>query len=117
LEDSQEQKQWIHLNAFLAYLTSFVSDPHMESPFNFAPHAIWILRETLEGEKELLPYQIETAKAWLSNAGSQMQKWSAERVEWPNEEGTPGVKYSDKDWKGYTEERLEIWKHKIGWTE
>jgi hypothetical protein len=41
-------------------------------------------------------------------AGSQMQKWSKERIEYPDEEAIQGVKYSDKDWKGFTEERLEL---------
>jgi hypothetical protein len=117
LKNPQEQKQWVHLNAFLAYLTSQISDPHEFSPFNFARNAIWAFKDTLEGDKELLPYHIETANAWFNNAGSQMQKWSSERAEWPNEEATPGIAYSEKDWKGFTEERLDIWKYKIGWTD
>jgi hypothetical protein len=113
LEDPQEQKQWIQFNAFLAHLTSKVSDPHEDSSFNFANRAIWVLRETLEGEKELLQYQIETARVWLNVAGSQIQKWSDEGAEWPDEVATPGVAFSGKDWKGYNEERLKIWKSKI----
>jgi len=114
ISDQEEQQQWINLNAFLAKLTAENALQHQGGPLDFALYGIWMLRDALEADNKSVPkYQIDVAKVWLEEAGPVLQKMSQEGRTYEGRVARPGSAYDDKDWKGFSQDRWDIWTTKV----
>lgn len=96
--------------AFLARLTALSKE---KDPFDFSLYALWALREAFE--EECPPgYNAEAAvrnaAVWIEYAGRTLGKLAGENREFKDRLAVPGKKYADKPWRGFTDERWNVWR-------
>jgi hypothetical protein len=115
LKESEEQTQWININAFLARLTAENAESSPEGSLDFSLYGIWALRDALEGVENIwVPsYKKDTAKVWIERAGLTMRKLSEQQRQFQGKMAAPGEGYSSKEWKGYNNERWEAWNSRL----
>jgi hypothetical protein len=115
LTDEEEKKQWININAFLALLTKDNAESSSGGPLDFSLYGIWSLRDALEvGESAAVPhYKKDAAKVWIQQAGPTLKKLSEQEKAFDGKMAAPGSAYSSKQWKGYNNERWEVWNTRL----
>lgn len=99
-------EQWTNLNAFVARLTSLSSSI---PAFDYSLYAIWSLRSAFEGA-EMDPAHAEAGKVWFLYAKDIIEQLSQEEKSFEGKLAAPGSKYSEKEWVGFSPDRLGIWK-------
>lgn len=77
--------------------------------FDFSLYAIWTLRSAYE-QNETDATAVEAAKMWFLYAKEAMEKLSHDGKSFEGPIAKAGEKYADRDWKGFSEERLVVWK-------
>lgn len=98
------------MSAFLARLTS-ISTP--DDPFDFSLYAVWALRTAFEEE---FPPNVDSGPAvrnaavWIKYSGSALWKATVDNRQFEGRVAIPGSKFSDKGWKGFSDERWRVWK-------
>jgi hypothetical protein len=115
LTEEEEKTQWININAFLAILTKDNAESSSGGPLDFSLYGIWSLRDALEGdESATLPqYKKDTAKVWIKLAGQTLKKLSEQEKTFDGKMAAPGSAFSSKQWKGYNNERWEVWNTRL----
>ena len=108
MTDTNEQKQWVNLNSFLAKLTKENAE---DGPLDFSLYGIWMLRDAMEGEQGVgvSDYKVDTAKAWLKYSGDTLQKLSQKGKSFQGRMAAPGEGFKDKNWTGFNMDRWQIW--------
>ncbi|KAK3366757.1 hypothetical protein B0T24DRAFT_367594 [Lasiosphaeria ovina] len=101
--------------AFMAKLTAIAGSDKPKDAFDFALFALWSLRTAFEeapppgqsaaGKAKLA----ELAAVWVRFAGDALHTMCKENRPFVANQGAPGDKYKDRKWKGFNEERWEIW--------
>ncbi|KAH7360622.1 hypothetical protein BKA65DRAFT_473766 [Rhexocercosporidium sp. MPI-PUGE-AT-0058] len=105
-KDDFSATEWVNLNAFVARLTALsLSIP----AFDFSLYAIWTMRSAFEGS-ESDDAAVGAAKMWFLYAGEFIEKLSREGKAFDGRIARGGENYGEKGWKGFCEERLEVWK-------
>ncbi|SPN99074.1 uncharacterized protein DNG_02113 [Cephalotrichum gorgonifer] len=97
-------------SAFLARLTA-TSTP--DDPFDFSLYALWALRCAFEEDcppGHCNDAAIRNAAVWIKYSGKALRKFVVENREFEGRVAIPGPKFSDKSWKGFTQERWNVWK-------
>jgi len=102
-------EQWTNLNAFVARLTSISPSVPI---FDYSLYAIWSLRAAFEGT-ETQAAHVDAGKVWFLYAKDIIEKLSEEKKTFEGRLAAPGSKYSEKEWVGFSQERLNIWKASI----
>lgn len=96
--------------AFLARLTALSKE---KDPFDFSLYALWALREAFEEECPSgynAEPAIRNAAVWIEYAGRTLWKLAVENREFRDRLAVPGKKFADKPWRGFTEERWNVWR-------
>ncbi|KAH6672164.1 hypothetical protein B0J14DRAFT_68293 [Halenospora varia] len=105
-KDDFSAEQWSNLNAFVARLTALsTSTP----AFDFSLYAIWTLRSAFEGTNKVSSADIEAAKVWFKYAKHIVEQLSHEKKTFEGPIAKGGDKYRNKEWKGFSDERLAVW--------
>ncbi|KAH7418302.1 hypothetical protein BKA64DRAFT_700832 [Cadophora sp. MPI-SDFR-AT-0126] len=107
-KDNFSTIEWTNLNAFVARLTALSLSLSIPA-FNFSLYAIWTLRsafETSSGDAAA----VEAAKMWFLYAGEAIEQLSRDGKSFEGAIAREGEKYAGKGWKGFSEERLAVWK-------
>ncbi|KAL5326835.1 hypothetical protein ACEPPN_004524 [Leptodophora sp. 'Broadleaf-Isolate-01'] len=105
-KDDFSATEWANLNAFVARLTALsVSIP----AFDFSLYAIWTMRSAFEGNESNAAV-VDAAKMWFLYAREFIEQSSREGKSFDGPIARAGVKYADKEWKGFCDERLDVWK-------
>lgn len=96
--------------AFLARLTALSKE---KDPFDFSLYALWALRDAFEEEcppSYNAEAAVRNAAVWIEYAGRTLWKLAVENREFRDRLAVPGKKYADKPWRGFTEERWNVWR-------
>lgn len=99
--------QWTNINAFVARLTAISPS---KSVLDFSLYAIWTLRLTLEETEDVEIKDLSSARVWFLYAKDVLEKLSKDLKTFDGNMAKPGYKFKEKDWRGFTLERLEIWR-------
>ncbi|TVY53513.1 hypothetical protein LCER1_G003426 [Lachnellula cervina] len=99
-------EQWCNLNAFAARLTSVSQSI---PAFDFSLYAIWTLRSAFEGTDEPSLTDADAGKVWFLYAKDTIGRLSGEEKIFDGKKAKSGDKYEDKEWRGFSPERLEVW--------
>lgn len=108
---TQEQLTRItNKTAFLARLTALSKE---KDPFDFSLYALWALRDAFEEEcpagYDAEP-AIRNAAVWIEYAGKMLWKLAVGNREFRDRLAIPGRKFAGKPWRGFTEERWNVWR-------
>ena len=96
--------------AFLARLTALSAE---DDALDFSLYALWALREAFEEECPTSYNSepaIRNAAVWIEYAGKTLWKKAVDNREFKDRLAIPGKKYSDKPWRGFSEERWNVWR-------
>ncbi|PVH86898.1 hypothetical protein DL98DRAFT_510361 [Cadophora sp. DSE1049] len=107
-KDGFSPTEWINLNAFVARLTALSLSLSIPA-FDFSLYAIWTLRSAFETSKGDAA-AVEAAKMWFLYAGEAIEQLSRDGKSFEGPIAKAGEKYPDMEWKGFSEERLAVWK-------
>ena len=98
--------------AFLARLTA-LSAPGPADPLDFSLYALWALRDAFEEEcpaNHNAEPAIRNAAVWIEYAGKTLWQQAVDGREFSGRQAAPGKKFADKAWRGFTEERWNVWR-------
>jgi len=107
-KDDFSASEWTNLNGFVARLTALSLSLSIPA-FDFSLYAIWAMRSAYE-KNEADAAAVEAAKIWFVYAKEAMEKLSRDGKSFEGPIAKAGEKYADRDWKGFSEERLAVWK-------
>lgn len=107
-KDDFSVSEWTNLNGFVARLTALSLSLSIPA-FDFSLYAIWTMRSAYE-KNEADAAAVEAAKIWFVYAKEAMEKLSRNGKSFEGPIAKAGEKYADRDWKGFSEERLAVWK-------
>lgn len=96
--------------AFLARLTA-ISTP--KNSLDFSLYGLWALRDAFEAEcppTHSAENAIRNAAVWIEFAGKTLWKLSVDGREFSDRLAIPGDKLADKPWRGFCEERWNVWR-------
>ncbi|KAK0129763.1 hypothetical protein ONS96_000318 [Cadophora gregata f. sp. sojae] len=107
-KDDFSTTEWTNLNAFVARLTALSLSLSIPA-FDFSLYAIWTMRSAFEtGEANIAA--VEAAKLWFLYAGDAIEQLSRDGKSFEGPIAKAGEKYADREWTGFSEERLTVWK-------
>ena len=107
-KDDFSTSEWTNLNAFVARLTALSLSLSIPA-FDFSLYAIWTLRSAYE-KSETDAAAVEAAKIWFVYAEEAMEKLSHDEKSFEGPIAKAGEKYADREWKGFNEKRLAVWR-------
>ncbi|KAK5652010.1 hypothetical protein OQA88_10913 [Cercophora sp. LCS_1] len=100
-------------STFLALLTAKSDIKNPKDPFNFSLFGLWSLRTAFEenpGRDVDITAAVRLAAPWVSAAGHVLWKLSQDGSDIAGGSGIPGPKYAEREWKGFTTDRWQVWK-------
>ncbi|KAL2261657.1 hypothetical protein VTK26DRAFT_3672 [Humicola hyalothermophila] len=111
----QEQARWYNWAGLLAQLTALSTDSEngRRDPFDFSLFALWAMRTAFEdrhSEGQNATFAQRQAAVWIRYAGAKLRKLCAKGHELEARVGVAGSKFGERPWKGFSEERWQIWK-------
>ncbi|CZS93573.1 uncharacterized protein RCO7_09519 [Rhynchosporium graminicola] len=109
-EDDFSIPEWTNLNAFAARLTA--SSPAIPT-LDYSLYAIWTMRSAFEDETADAA-AVEAAKMWFLYAGDVIERLSREGKSFDGPIAKGGQRFGGKAWRGFCEERLAVWKARLG---
>ncbi|KAK4152380.1 hypothetical protein C8A00DRAFT_34907 [Chaetomidium leptoderma] len=110
---AEERAKWANWVAFLAQLTARSEERDVEA-FDFSLIALWDLRCAFEeGRSQVSETAVKLAALWLLFAGKRLRKLSADDHKFDAKLGVARGDYSEREWKGFNEQRWEAWKHEL----
>ena len=95
---------------FLARLTALSTKG---DALDYSLYALWAFREAFEEECPAsynAEPAIRNAAVWIEYAGKTLWRLAVENREFSGRMGIPGKKFADKPWRGFTEERWNVWR-------
>ncbi|TLS27325.1 hypothetical protein PpBr36_04087 [Pyricularia pennisetigena] len=96
--------------AFLARLTSLAySKGDTNSPLDYSLYALWSFRDAFEQSSQSLAAAKNSA-IWINYASNALKGLASKGHDFPDRSGTAGPEYSSKEWKGFNQERWEVWR-------
>lgn len=110
---AKDYQDWNNKTAFLAHLTALSNPSEAGDAFNYSLYALWAMRSAFEEDSprdESYVPAVRNAAIWILLAGKALRSVSSENVAVSDNTGAPGSKFSDKAWKGFSEERWAVWK-------
>jgi hypothetical protein len=99
--------QWCNINAFLARLTALL--PAVPQ-FDYSLYALWTLRSACEGVGEAASADVDAARLWFVYARDVIETLSHGEKAFEGKIAVAGDKFVDRDWRGFNDQRLEIWR-------
>ncbi|KAL1631086.1 hypothetical protein SLS56_004612 [Neofusicoccum ribis] len=108
LESDDGGSGFVNLNAFAARLTA-------AGVLDLSLYGIWTLRSVLEDQEpgqaavEERSRGLESVAVWFMYSGRSMLELSREEKVFEGAVAVPGKSITDKQWKGYSKERWELW--------
>lgn len=125
--DESVKDKWINVNAFIAKLTAAAwEDSSFETQSGFEPaytaldfslYGIWTIRSALEeklpAKGNTVDAQLGAASAWVIYANPVLGKLCEEGKQFQGKVARPGSQFKTKEWRGYHQERWEIWQEEL----
>lgn len=122
--DTKTRDAWINVNAFVARMTAAAVNAHGGErqdygALDYSLYGIWSLRSALEEERENLPGKttidasVGAAAAWILYAGPTLKGLSDSNKTYSGKVAKPGSKFKDQDWRGYNNDRWQLWKKEL----
>lgn len=112
------QASFNNQTAFLARLTMRADTKQADTrhPFDYSMYALWSMRDAFEeaspdGHTQDKTPAIKNAAVWLRYAGECLRDLSSASRDLPERTGIAGDLHSDKDWKGFRQDRWVVWKN------
>ena len=129
--DQKTRDKWINVNAFVARLTaaswkgaSFETDGDIKSErpaLDFSLYGIWAARSALEEnlgkEGNTVDALIGAAAVWTLYAGTALKGLCHGKRDFQGKVARSGTKYKGEDWKGYNQDRRQIWGNELSQSE
>ena len=126
--DTKTRDTWINVNAFIARLTATAVNEHggerqEYGALDFSLYGIWSLRSALEEELSNLPGKttidasVGAAAVWILYAGPALKGLSESEKSFSGKVAKPGFNCKDKEWRGYTKDRWQLWTENLAQTE
>ncbi|KAL8411238.1 hypothetical protein RB596_000761 [Gaeumannomyces avenae] len=113
-----QQESFNNQTAFLARLTlrADVERVDKRHPFDYSMYALWSMRDAFEEPSPNQQAQdktpaIKNAAVWLRYAGARLRDLSMAGSNLPDRTGVAGDLHSDKNWKGFQQDRWAVWKN------
>ncbi|CAK4030267.1 Hypothetical predicted protein [Lecanosticta acicola] len=108
--DQHSKDHWINLNAFTAALLA--SDPN--DSLDLSLFGLWSTRMALEESHKAPDAVVAAAAAWFAFAGPSIWKFSQQGKSFDGKVAKPGSAFSEREWRGFSQERWIAWQDKFG---
>lgn len=112
-----QQASFNNQTAFLARLTMRADTEQVDTrhPFDYSMYALWSMRDAFEEPSPNQQAQdktpaIKNAAVWLRYAGKRLRDLSSAGRDIHDRAGIAGDLHSDKNWKGFQQDRWVVWK-------
>lgn len=123
--DKKTRDMWISVNAFVARMTAAAVNAHGGErqdygALDYSLYGLWSLRSALEEERENSPGKttidasVGAAAAWILYAGPTLRGLSDSNKTYSGKVAKPGSKSKDQEWRGYNNDRWQLWKEELG---